>query len=63
MKDGCGCMGRPQEQDKPLDDVLDDAVARGRRERQAVLKRVRRQRATVRNPKMIIRSLGSPGEK
>jgi hypothetical protein len=36
-------MRTPQE--KPRDDTLAGAVARGKRERQAVLKRVRRQRA------------------
>jgi hypothetical protein len=43
MKDGCECMGKPQAQETTLD--LDEAVAKGKQERQAVLKRVRRQRA------------------
>jgi hypothetical protein len=38
-------METPQEQETPVD--LADAVTKGRRERQAVLKRVRRQRAMV----------------
>jgi hypothetical protein len=45
MRDGCGCMGKPKAEEKPVDDELADVVARGKRERQAVLKRVRRQRA------------------
>jgi hypothetical protein len=45
MKDGCGCLGKPQAKEKPLDEALTEAVGRGKRERQAVLKRVRRQRA------------------
>jgi hypothetical protein len=45
MKDGCGCRGKPQEEKITLD--LGDAVERGKRERQAVLKRVRQQRALV----------------
>jgi hypothetical protein len=36
-----------QAREKPLDEALTDAVARGKQERQAVLKRVRRQRALV----------------
>jgi hypothetical protein len=36
-------MGKPQAQETTLD--LDEAVAKGKQERQAVLKRVRRQRA------------------
>jgi hypothetical protein len=47
MKDGCDCMPKPQEQEKPLNEALDEAVVRGKRERQAVLKRVRKQRARV----------------
>jgi hypothetical protein len=47
MMDGCGCIRKPQEQEKPLDETLADAVGRGKRERQAVLQRVRRQRALV----------------
>jgi hypothetical protein len=47
MKDGCGCLGKPQEQEKPIDEALAEAVARGRRERQAVLKRLRRQRTLI----------------
>jgi hypothetical protein len=38
-------MRRPQAQDTTLD--LGDEVERGKRERQAVLRRVRRQRAVV----------------
>jgi hypothetical protein len=38
-------MRKPQE--KPLHETLAESVARGKRERQAVLKRVRRQRARV----------------
>jgi hypothetical protein len=45
MKDGCGCMPNPQEQAMTVD--LKEAVARGKRERQAVLQRVRRQRALL----------------
>jgi hypothetical protein len=45
MKDGCGCMERPQEQDTTLD--LGDVVEKGKKERQAVLQRVRRQRAVI----------------
>jgi hypothetical protein len=51
MKDGCGCIGKPQEQEKPRDDALTDAIVRGKQERQAVLKRVRRQRALIRTYK------------
>jgi hypothetical protein len=40
-------MRKPQEREKPVDETLAEAVARGKRERQAVLKRVRRQRAIV----------------
>jgi hypothetical protein len=40
-------MRRPQEQEKPLDDGLTEGVVRGKRERQAVLQRVRRQRANA----------------
>jgi hypothetical protein len=47
MKDGCGCLGKPKEQEKTIDEALTDAIARGKRERQGVLKRVRRQRALV----------------
>ena len=44
MSDGCGCMRRPKQQEKPLDDDLAEAVVRGKQERQAVLQRVRGQR-------------------
>jgi hypothetical protein len=47
MKDGCGCIGKPQKEDTSLDLELKNAVARGKRERQAVLKRVSQQRALV----------------
>jgi hypothetical protein len=47
MKDGCGCMGRPQEQEKPLDGELTEVVVKGKRERQVVLQRVRRQRGVI----------------
>ena len=47
MSDGCECMRRPQEHEKPRDDDLAEAVVRGRQERQAVLQRVRRQRANA----------------
>jgi hypothetical protein len=46
MKDGCGCMERPQVQEEPGDETV-DVVVRGKRERQAVLQRVRRQRALL----------------
>ena len=42
-----GCMRKPQEQEKTSDEALAEAVARGKRERQAVLQRVRRQRALI----------------
>jgi hypothetical protein len=45
MKDGCGCLGKPEEQETTLD--RDDAVGRGKRERQAVLRQVRQRRALV----------------
>jgi hypothetical protein len=45
MKDGCGCMGTPKEETITRD--FADAVAKEKRERQAVLQRVRRQRAIV----------------
>ena len=45
MSDGCECMRRPQEQEKPRDNELAEAIVSGKRERQAVLQRVRRQRA------------------
>jgi hypothetical protein len=45
MTDGCGCLRRPTAQEKPIDAALTDEVAKGKRERQAVLQRVRRQRA------------------
>jgi tRNA uridine 5-carbamoylmethylation protein Kti12 len=45
MKDGCGCIGTPQEQAKALD--LGVEVEQVKRERQAVLQRVRRQRARI----------------
>ena len=38
-------MRKPQE--KPLDGTLTKAVARGKQERQAVLQRVRKQRALI----------------
>jgi hypothetical protein len=47
ITDGCDCMRKPKEQEKPVDEALAEAVARGKRERQAVLKRVRRQRALI----------------
>ena len=47
MSNGCGCMKRPQEQEKPPDDDLAEAIVIGKRERQAVLQRVRRQRANA----------------
>ena len=40
-------MRRPTAQEKPIDAALAEAVARGKRERQAVLQRVRRQRALI----------------
>jgi hypothetical protein len=40
-------MRKPQEEEKPLDEALAEAVARGKRERQAVLQRVRRQRTLL----------------
>jgi hypothetical protein len=45
MKDGCGCMGTSQKQAKAHD--LGVEVERAKRERQAVLQRVRRQRARI----------------
>jgi hypothetical protein len=45
MTDGCGCVGKPQKQEKSFD--LDEEVTKGKRERQAVLQRVRQQRARV----------------
>jgi hypothetical protein len=47
MRDGCGCLGKPQKEETSLDRDLHDAVARGKRERQAVLKQVRQRRALV----------------
>ena len=38
-------MRKPQAQETTFDETLADAVVRGKRERQAVLKQVRRQRA------------------
>jgi hypothetical protein len=40
-------MRKPKAQKKPVDEALADAVVRGKRERQAVLQRVRRQRALI----------------
>jgi hypothetical protein len=40
-------MRTPQKKEKPGDEVLADAVARGKRERQALLKRVRQRRALI----------------
>jgi hypothetical protein len=45
MKDGCACMGTPQEQEKALD--LGIEVEQAKREREAVLQRVRKQRARI----------------
>jgi hypothetical protein len=45
MTDCCMPMRKPQAQDKPLDEPLAEAVAKDKRERQAVLARVRTQRA------------------
>jgi hypothetical protein len=47
MTDGCDCIRTPKEQEKPGDEALTEAVARGKRERQAVLQRVRKQRALL----------------
>jgi hypothetical protein len=47
MTDGCDCMRTPQAQEKTIDEAHAEAVARGKQERQAVLKRVRKQRALV----------------
>jgi hypothetical protein len=47
MTDGCECMRKPKAQEKPVDDDLADAGVRGKRERQAVLQRVRKQRALL----------------
>ena len=40
-------MRKPQEQEKSVAETLAEAVVRGKRERHAVLQRVRRQRAMV----------------
>jgi hypothetical protein len=40
-------MTKPQEQEKPVDEALIEAVVSGKRERQAVLKQVRQRRALV----------------
>jgi hypothetical protein len=40
-------MRKPQERVTTLDETLTEAVARGKRARQAVLKRVKKQRALV----------------
>jgi hypothetical protein len=40
-------MRKPQAQETTSAEALAEAVARGKRERQAVLKRVRRQRALI----------------
>jgi hypothetical protein len=45
MKEGCGCLGTPQEQEKALD--FGGEVERAKRERHAVLQQVRRRRALI----------------
>jgi hypothetical protein len=40
-------MRRPQEEENPLNKTLDEEVVRGKQERQTVLQRVRRQRASA----------------
>jgi hypothetical protein len=47
MKYGCECIGKPQKEETSLDLDLREAVARGKRERQAVLRQVRQRRALV----------------
>jgi hypothetical protein len=47
MTDGCDCLRKPKVQESTIDAAFAEAVARGKRERQALLQRVRRQRVEL----------------
>jgi hypothetical protein len=47
MTDGCDCMRTPKEREITIDAAHAEEIAKGKRERQAVLTRVRRQRARI----------------